>query len=312
VQIYNAFGPENITVTGRPGHGTTWKIRFRKPTSKSELWFVRLERRFNEFATLTEVQPPQAETPREDVIAFVWQTRKIEIFLFDLILQFSANQNIRTIFRTILSFVMEDLDEEGLRAHVDTLRVDRRIMKKWLLETAIMVRDRWRATDAVMAYHDVRGALFKSYGQAIENVIIFTLNPQTGAFLATDRKLAEHLDFVPYLHAERERLLRGEFIGDVNNESQPIHLGVWTVDSDDDLLEKLRLIRAGVQRLLEIGVHPDKKLAFYQTTHVRHHRDINSDAVTAFKTFAELPDSDLLRFTRETDDELQGYVNLRD
>ena len=312
VQIFSAFGPENITVTSRPGGGTTWKIRFRKPTSRSERWFVRLERRFNEFIRLTEVQELTSETPRADVISFVWQTRKIEIFLFDLILQFSARQNIRTIFRTVLSYLMGDIDEPAMREYVEGLRVERERMKEWLLRTATVIRHRWDATTAILAFHDVRGATLKSYGQAMENVIIFTMNPETGAILATDRKLAEHLDFAPYLGADREHLLRGEFIGDLNNDSQPIHLGVWTVESDDDLLAKLRLIRAGARKLLEIGVHVGKKLAFYQTTHVRHTRDINSDAVTTFDSFAALPDSDLLRFTRDTQDEMQGFVNLRD
>jgi GNAT superfamily N-acetyltransferase/two-component sensor histidine kinase len=312
VQIYSTFGPENIAVTSHPGHGTTWKITFRKPTSQSEKWFVRLERRFLEFRQLTEVHGLEPATPREDVIAFVWQTRKIEIFLFDLILQFSARQNIRTIFRTILSFLMEDIDEAALREHVEGLRVERSQLKEWLLEMSLMIRDRWRAVDSILSHHDVRGALFKSYGQAIENVIIFTLNPQTGAFLCTDRKLAEHLDFAPYLGAETEGLLRGEFIGDVNTDGQPIHLGVWTVNSEDDLLRKLALIRDGARRLMEIGVHDEKKLAFYQTTHVRHSRDIATDAVSTFGEFAALSDAGLLRFARDTDDEMQGFVNLRD
>jgi GNAT superfamily N-acetyltransferase/two-component sensor histidine kinase len=312
VQIYSAFGPENITVSGRPGQGTTWKIRFRKPTSDTERWFVRLERRFHEFDRLTEVQTPELTTPRREIIAFIWQTRKIEIFLFDLILQFSADQNIRTIFRTILSFLMGDVDEQTLSDHVHGLRVERSQMKEWLLTTALMVRRRWISTLAISEHHDVRGASLKSYGQAIENVIIFTLNPLTGAFLATDRKLAEHLDFAPYLGGDKEQLLRGEFIGDVNNDSQPIHLGVWTIESDEDLRRKLGLIRSGARTLIDIGVHPDKRLAFYQTTQVRHSHDINSDAVTTFAEFAALADEDLLRFSRNADEEMQSYINLRD
>lgn len=159
---------------------------------------------------------------------------------------------------------------------------------------------------------DVRGAMLKSYGQAMENVIIFTLNPATGAFLATDRKLAEHLDFAPYLGTARDSLLRGEFIGDLNNENQPIYLGVWSVESEEDLLAKLELLRAGAATLLEIGIHGQKRLSFYPTTHPRHARDIDSDASTRFDTFAALSDSELLQFVRDVDQEFQDFMIVQE
>jgi len=74
------------------------------------------------------------------------------------------------------------------------------------------------------------------------------------------------------------------------------------------LLQKLRLLQSGVRTLIDIGIHPQKKLAFYQTTYIRHSRDINSDMVTTFAEFVDLPDEGLLRFTREADDELQGFL----
>jgi len=308
VQIFNTFGPENITVEGRPNRGCTWKIRFNRSVRDTDPWFARLEQRFHEFFTISDAHEPSVFLPRPDGIAFIWQTRKTEIFLFDVILHFSAYQNIRTIFRTVLSFLMNDIDEDALCGFVQGLRVDRPVLKEWLLETSRIVRTRWNATTNIAEAHDVRGALLKSYGQAIENVMIFTLNPRTGAAFATDRKLAEHIDFAPYLDDEKERLLRGEFIGDVNENDRAIFLGVWSIDSEEDLLQKLRLLQSGVRTLIDIGIHPQKKLAFYQTTYIRHSRDINSDMVTTFAEFVDLPDEGLLRFTREADDELQGFL----
>ncbi len=94
---------------------------------------------------------------------------------------------------------------------------------------------------------------FKSYGQALDHNIIFTLDPESGKSYAADRKLAEHLDFVPYLGKERNLLLRGEFKGDVNNDSQPVVLGLWSVESEEDLEAKLRLLRQGANILINMG-----------------------------------------------------------
>ena len=312
IQIFQTFGAENITVDGSPGRGCTWKIQLQKPLRERDPWFTRLERRYNEAIRLIEVHDLAGTTPREEVVAFVWQTRKTEIVLFDIILNFSTYQNIRTIFRTVFSFLMGDIAEGELVDFVEELRVDREVLKKWLLETTRLIRRRWAAITDVQAEHDLRGALLKSYGQALENVMIFTLNPQTGKSFTPDRNLAEHLDFAPYLGAETSDLLRGEFIGDVNNTDRPIYLGVWSVDSDQDLLEKLKLIRSGAQKLIEVGILGEKKLAFYQTTYVRNNRDIDSDAITTFSEMAVMSDEELLRFTREADDELQGYLMARE
>ena len=312
VQIFSTFGPENITVDARPNRGCTWKIWLRKPMRQSDPWYTRLERRFNEFTELSEMVEPKKGASRQDVIAHVWQTRKIEIFLFDVILHFSTYQNIRTIFRTVFSFLMGDVTDESLKEYVEALRVDRPVIKEWLLKTARIVQERWRMTDRILEFEDVRGAMFKSYGQAVENVIIFTLNPETGKFYSTDRKLAEHLDFAPYLEADKEHLLRGEYIGDVNNDDKPIFLGVWSIDSEESLLEQLRLLQQGARKLIEIGIHPRKKLAFYQTTYIRHSRDIDSDAVVTFEDFSHLNEEGLLHYVREADDELQGYLSGQD
>jgi len=232
--------------------------------------------------------------------------------LFDVILHFSTHHNIRTIFRTVFSFLMGDIEEDALTDFVEQLRVDRPVMKTWLIEGSRMVRTRWCAIQNILPTQDLRGAMLKSYGQAVDNVIIFTLNPGSGTFFATDRKLAEHLDFAPYLGAPRDELLRGEFMGDVNDSDRPICLGVWSIESDEDLLRKLRLLRHGARALVRIGIQSDKKLSFYQTTWSRHTRDIDSDATTTFGEFADLDDQALLRFSRDADDELQGYLSGQD
>ncbi|MFP4151713.1 MAG: GNAT family N-acetyltransferase [Alkalispirochaeta sp.] len=312
IQIFSTFGPENITVDGRLHRGCSWKIRLRKPTSESDPWFTHLEQRYHVLTTLTEDIVPGPETPRQDLIAYVWQTRKIEIFLFDVILHFSAYHNIRTIHRTVLSYFMGDSTDESLRRFAGKLRVDREILKRWLVTIAQVVKDRWGVIAPLRSREDLRGAMLKSYGQAIENVMIFTLDPASGESFATDRKLAEHLDFAPYLGGDRERLVRGEFTGDMNNDERPIFLGVWSIDSEQDLEKKLRLIQRAARTLIEIGIHREKKLAFYQTTYIRHTRDINSDAVTTFGEFADLSPDDLFRYAREADDELQGYISALD
>lgn len=312
IQIYSTFGPENITVESTEGEGTTWTIELHRPSKGVDKWFVRLERRYNEFKNLTEGHSLTTETPRTEVITYIWQLRKMEIFLFDLILRFSQYQNIRAIYRTALSFLMGGIGEKEIRKEIETYRIDHEQIKKWLLEILFDLRDKLDHLKEVVNLEEYRGALFKSYGQAIENVIIFTLDPDTGNFLATDRKLAEHLDLAAYLGREKQDLLRGEFIGDMNNHHQPIFLGVWSVVSDQDLIAKLKLLQRGVKTLMEMGVHRDKKLSFYQTTYIQHSFDIDSDITTTFGAFAEVPEQRLYQFTRQADDELQGMITMQD
>ncbi|HNX60987.1 MAG TPA: histidine kinase, partial [Spirochaetota bacterium] len=115
-------------------------------------------------------------------------------------------------------------------------------------------------------FDDFAGMLFKSYGQDLDRTIIFTIDPDTGRFYATDRRLAEHLDFVPFLGKDREELLRGEIKGDVRNIANPVYLGVWTVLDADDLDAKMRLIQKGAAALIKMGINPAKRLCFYHST----------------------------------------------
>ncbi|MBF9016631.1 MULTISPECIES: GNAT family N-acetyltransferase [unclassified Oceanispirochaeta] len=311
-QIYATFGTENIKVISRPGAGTIWQIRLKIISGKLDKWHIQMERRLNEFKVLWEKPDVHEGASRNAVIASIWQLRKMEIFLFDLILKFSKFHNIRVIFRTVLSYVEGALSWEKLNEEVSTYRCEDDRMKLWLLEITQEIKSRKEKLLEARKENDFLGAMFKSYGQALKNIIIFTLDPETGNFRATDRKLAEHLDFAPYLGKDKEQLVRGEFIGDMNIDSKPIILGVWTVRSDEDLMNKLQLIRSAAKRLLEMGIHPTKKLSFYQTTYIRHTEDIDSNASCTFQELSECSDEDLKRFTRPADDEFQNFFAAAD
>ena len=252
------------------------------------------------------------EEERQKVITYIWQLRKMEIFLFDVISQFSKYNNIRDIYRTFLSYRMDTLDRKGFIKAAEEWKNDYPVLKEWMIRMADSVKKRRDYLNCSVNVEHFRGSLFKSWGQALGNVIIFTLNPDTGNFLATDRRLAEHLDFAPYLGSDKEDLLRGEFVGDINHLSQPLFLGVWQIRSEDDLQNKLRLIREGALALISMGINPDKKLAFYQTTYVHHGRDINGDMSSTLGNFAHVSDLELENYARETDEDLQGFVMMQD
>ncbi len=149
----------------------------------------------------------------------------MEVFLWDLILHFSRYHNIREIFRTFLSFQQGYMMAEGLREYVHALRSDHPEFRSWLLNIALRVRDDQEYLEIHAPLAEYGGILFKSYGQATDRTVIFTMDPVTGQFMATDRKLAEHLDFVPYLKKSREELLRGEFSGRCERSQASPHAG---------------------------------------------------------------------------------------
>ena len=301
VQIFSVFGPENISIRSS-GQGTSWKIRFSQTGSGTDQRFATLQRRFHEFRDLTRKPVLARGFNRTDVISYIWSLRKMEIFVFDLVLMFSTYNNIRTVYRTVLSFIEGSVTDEAFHEFVFGIKSQNEMLNHWLFDMAGWIRERnGYMTKKIDDIENYRGALLKSYGQAVSNVIIFTLDPETGNFLASDRKLAEHLDFIPYLNRDRDQLLRGEFTGDLNNDSKPIFLGVWSINSDEDLINKLKLIRKAAAKLIEIGIHREKTLAFYPTTYSNHIRDIDSDKSTTFEIFASLPDDELNRFTRKSD-----------
>ena len=99
----------------------------------------------------------------------------------------------------------------------------------------------------------------------------------------------------------------------MNINSNPIYLGVWSVNSDDDLKYKLKLLQDGVKSILDFGIDPKKKLGFYQSTYQRHSRDIDSDASSTFGEFAQLTMDKLVQgFSRDADDEMGGFLAALD
>lgn len=307
-QIFATFGKDNITVHSKFGAFTRWTIRLEEVSPWQDKRTMQLERQYHEFFDLIEAPDLNQQTARTQVISYIWQLRKMEIFLFDLIFQYSKYNNIRMVYRTILGYLQGVTSEEELDEEVLGFRSDSTFLGHWTRTTVKEIRRRMDLMSQSIDLNHYRGALFKSYGQSYNNVIIFTLDPETGNFLATDRKLAEHLDFATYLGKEKDQLLRGEFIGDMNNDDKPISFGVWSIDSQDDLIRKLKLIRQGVQKLVEIGLHKHKRLAFYQTTYIRHSNDIDTYASSTFGEFSRLSDEELMKYIRPADDELGQFL----
>jgi len=307
-QIYSTFGAENITVKSRKGKGTLWQIKFDKSSVGTDKITIKMERRFNEFKTLREYYKITPDSARTRVIVFIWNLRKMEVFLFDVIMLFSNYHNIRMIYRTVLAFFMDAITNEQFADAVSGYRSDYENTKKWLYETAFEIKKRFKSIKDNVDIEKYKGPLFKSYGIGIDNNMIFTMDPGNGNFFATDRRLAEHLDFIPYLGKEKDRLLRGEFRGDVNNDSNAVFLGVWSIESEHDLYEKLRLIRRGAETLIKMGLHPDKKLSFYQTTYSKWKSDIDTYKTATLKSFSDITDAELKDFVRESDEDFQNYV----
>ena len=307
-QIYSTFSPENISVDSIYGKGTRWEILFTKSSAAPDKQYLKLERQFHEFKTLWEDYSLSGKKTRNDIIAYIWQIRKMEIFLFDLIMQFSKFHNIRMIYRTILSFYAGQITEENFRETTGKYKSDHEELNEWLYEIVSEIKRREKYFREKADPRQFKGALFKSYGQAYENNIIFTLDPESGKFLASDRKLAEHLDFVAYLGKERDYLLRGEFRGDINNDPQPVVLGLWSVESREDLEEKLKLLRRGTNALLDMGIHPEKKLSFYQTTYPRYKYDVDIYRSLTLGEFSSISDEELFECIMQRDDEFSDYA----
>jgi len=312
-QVWSCFGPDRLDIHSTVGRGTEWTISFERSAVGLTKRFASLQRRFFELQGLEDETRIYNESTRTEVVSAIWRVRKKEIFLFELLERFSHHHNIRDLYRVILTYFQGSIRESEFETQVEGWKGVHSALNTWLLTTAKRIQKSHEMLAARVDMQDYRDALFKSYGQSIDKVIIFTLNPRERTFLATDRKLAEHLDFVAYLGGDKNKMLRGEFVGDVNIDSSPIYLGVWSVDSDEDLKDKLLLLQMGARAVLEFGIHPSKRLALYQSTYIRHTRDIDSDASSTFGEFATLPLEELeRRFARDSESGMQGFMAVLD
>jgi hypothetical protein len=197
VQVFSTFGAENIKIISGEGKGTTWTIAMDEFSQEQDRAFIRMERRFNEFNLLLDDLEFDENTERQTVITYIWQMRKIEIFLFDVIAQFSNYHNIRDIYRSFLSYRMGVMDRSDWIRISEDWKTDYSPLTQWVIMLADEVKRRRSYLSEKVNVDEFRGSLLKSWGQALNNVMIFTLNPETNHYLATDRKLAEHLDFCP-------------------------------------------------------------------------------------------------------------------
>jgi len=312
-QVWSCFGSDRIDIRSEVGRGTEWTIKFERSVFGLTVRFSSLQRRFFELQGLEDETRISNMSTRTEIVSAIWRVRKKEIFLFELLERFSHNHNIRDLYRVILRYFHGNMSLNEFEERVKEWEGVHQALNAWLSTTAKRIQRSREVLSAHVDMKNYRDALFKSYGQSIDKVIIFTLNPQEKTFLATDRKLAEHLDLVPYLGGDKDMMLRGEFVGDVNIDSSPIYLGVWSVDSDEDLRKKLILLQRGSQAILDFGIHPTKRLALYQSTYIRHTRDIDSDASSTFGEFATLSLVELeRRFARAAESEMQEFMAALD
>lgn len=309
-QIFSTFGSENIYIHSN-SFGTSWRIRCFVPAEGGTKWHQKMERRYNKIATLLEDPAVVPGSSPEQIVEFIWQLRRFELFLFDVILHFGSNYNVRQLYRVVLSYLHGQLDDTTLEQSVKGYESDSPSYNLWMLDVVRRIKRGVVLLGELPNIDAYSGAMLESYGQGAGNLIIFTMNPATGRFLATDRKLAEHLDFVPYLDADRDQLLRGEFVGSMSN-SQPIFFGVWSIESREDLMNKLVLIQQGATQLLRFGIPEEKRLSFYQTTYPRCDVDIDVDRVVTVGEFAGLSTGDLDKFIREAEQDLDNFIVYRD
>ncbi len=307
-QIFSTFGPNNIIVESKAGEFTRWTISLKKSTRKDIAMLAELESRYTEVIKSTEHIGITDESPRTQVAAFIWQLREMEIFSYELVCQFSRYNNVRDIYRCILLYWNDKKDFQYLKSELEKCRIDNEVIKSWLLGVVKRIKRNEAFFSRRFDFEEYKGALFKSYGQATGSTIIFTMDPVTGRFYSTDRKLAEHMDFVPYLGGRRDHLLRGEFFGDVRIAESPIVLGVWSVATVRDLRDRLALVRKGAQRFLEMGLKKEKRLTFYQTTFNTCDCEIDTSITTTLGDMAALKDEEFDRFIVTSESEMGGLV----
>lgn len=307
-QIFSTFGPENIRVESTFKEWTRWTIRLSKTDRQETNFLSELESRYLHLMKTSEKIGISRRSQRTQVAIFIWQLRQIEIFSFDLINQFSHYNNVRDIYRNILLYRYGEESLDFLAKELKKCRIEAPVIQKWLLDIVARIKRNESYILENVDFQLFKGILFKSYGQAVSRHIIFTMDVDTGQFFATERRLAEHMDFVPYLGRERDELLRGEFIGDVKNLDSPICLGVWSTVSREDLQQKLKLIRQGAEQLIDMGLKKEKRLSFYHTTYNSSDYEIDTFKTTTLGEMTEMSDEELDQLIIEADDEFSAMA----
>ncbi len=308
-QIYAAFGTENISVHSEAGKGTRWVIRLPKAEQREESELRALETRLAEFKAVSAADAPKVDAEKAEIASYIWRCKKLEILIWDLILQFARKNNVRDIYRSFLSCRHETLSLGSFREDMENYKTDTQELRLWLLEAVRILKREDTILQTLNRNGEWQGIMFKAYGQAVERTVIFTLDPATGHFGATDRKLAEHTDFIPYLGGNRDRCLRGEFFGDLQNASTPIQLGVWELGSAEDGRKKAALIRAGAERLIQMGIPETKKLLFYETTWRRGKLDLDTGRPRTIGSVARMGEEELGDLLIAVDDEFSEYIS---
>jgi GNAT superfamily N-acetyltransferase/two-component sensor histidine kinase len=307
-QIFSTFGHDNILVESRVQEFTRWTITLKKNNQKAAALLTSLGSRYVRFIKTTEKIGVTRESDRGEIARFIWQLRQMELFSYKLLHQFSRYNNVRDIFQNILLYRYGGRSFELFKSELLQCRIDDEVIRSWLMGMMrrISRNETWIMQN--LSFDEYRDELLQSYGQAIDRTMIFTLDPESGRFFATDRRFAEHLDFVPYLGRERDQLLRGEFIGDLKNVTSPIVMGVWTVKDLHDLHAKLGLLRRGAAQLLGMGLYGEKRLSFYATTYNSIGRDVDIFRTVTLHDMVTMEEGELDRLTREVDNEMNEMV----
>jgi len=307
-QIYATFGADHVEVVSEEGVSTTWTIRLKQSTPRDTALLDELYTRYVRTIKATQKSKLTPETSRNDITIFIWQLRQMELFSYDLLYHFSRYNNIRDVFSSILMYRFGGKSFNFLKEELSNCRIDNNSIRAWLLGIIKRINKFETCILRNVPFDDYKDVLFQSYGQVSDSTMIFTLDPDSGRFFTTDRKLAEHLDFVPYLGRERDELLRGELVGNVRNLNSPIYLGVWSVKTVEDLHAKLKLIRKGAQQLLEMRLDPKKRIAFYNTTYSTCEKEIDTLQSITLGEMAELDEKDFGRFIRDSDSGMRGVL----
>ena len=309
-QTYATFGADHIEVASKEGEFTRWTLSLKKSTTKDTALLAELSTRYIRSIKSTQKAKISEESSKSEISIFIWQLRQMELFSFDLIYHFSRYNNIRDIFQSVMQYRFGGKSFNFLKEELGKCRIDNNSIRAWLLGITRRIHKYDTCIMRNVPFQEYKDVLFQSYSQATDHTMIFTLDPDNGNFFTTDRKLAEHLDFVPYLGRERDELLRGELIGDVRNVNSPIYLGVWSVKDHADLYRKIKLMQRGAQQLLEMGLEKDKRIAFYNTTYNTCDSEIDTLKTLTLAEMTTLKEEDFGRFIRSADSEMSGLLAI--